>query len=133
MSQAAQDLAIAGLRRWHPEWDLERARQELARRTRGEADCILRKERPFSREEIGRRRPLAVLAAELAVASAEDVILSKLEWSRESGGSERQRRDVAAILAGAGDGLDQNYLRRWRGALGLELDWALATGTDKER
>ena len=37
MSQAAQDLAIAGLRRWHPEWDLDRARQELARRTWGDA------------------------------------------------------------------------------------------------
>ena len=37
MSQAAQDLAIAGLRRWHPEWDRDRARQELAGRTWGEA------------------------------------------------------------------------------------------------
>ncbi len=96
------------------------------------ADCILRKERAFSREEFGRRRPLEVLGVALAVASAEDVILSKLEWSQESGGSERQRRDVAAILAGAGAGLDQDYLRHWRGTLGLEREWALATGADGE-
>ncbi len=96
------------------------------------ADCILRKERAFSREEFGCRRQLEVLGVALAVASAEDVILSKLEWSQESGGSERQRRDVAAILAGAGGGLDRDYLRHWRGALGLEREWALATGADAE-
>lgn len=35
LSQAAHDLAIEGLRRWHPEWSLGRARRELARRTWG--------------------------------------------------------------------------------------------------
>lgn len=35
MSQIAHDLALDGLRRWHPEWSLERARRELARQTWG--------------------------------------------------------------------------------------------------
>ncbi|MGH9533838.1 MAG: hypothetical protein ACRD2E_03165 [Terriglobales bacterium] len=95
------------------------------------ADCIVRKDRAFSREEFGRRRSIPALGMELVAASAEDVILSKLEWSRQAGGSERQRRDVASILAVAGDQLDWNYLERWRGALGLAEEWARANEPER--
>jgi hypothetical protein len=49
-------------------------------------DLIVRKERPFSREEL-QRREMADLWPGVGVArvSAEDTILSKLEWARKAG------------------------------------------------
>ena len=49
-------------------------------------DLIIRKDRAYSREEFARRQPARV-------ASAEDTVLSKLEWAK-AGESERQLRDV---------------------------------------
>jgi hypothetical protein len=62
-------------------------------------DFIVRKNRAFSRDEFGRRMKLALLDVPVFVASPEDTIVAKLEWSKQSGGSERQRRDVAGIVA----------------------------------
>jgi hypothetical protein len=61
----------------------------------------------------------------LFVASAEDVILSKLEWSK-LGGSQRQLEDVVAILRSRWDSLDQTYLREWIADLQLEAGWKSA-------
>jgi len=49
-----------------------------------------------------------------------------LEWSVQSGGSERQRRDVAGILATTGSRLDRVYIERWVHDLGLEDEWTAA-------
>jgi hypothetical protein len=57
------------------------------------------------------------------VASPEDTIVAKLEWSQQSGGSERQRRDVAGILATMGDQLDREYIARWALELDLADEW----------
>ena len=43
------------------------------------------------------------------IVSREDLILSKLAWSKDSG-SEMQLRDVQSLLAG---GADRSYLERW--------------------
>jgi hypothetical protein len=68
-------------------------------------DLIIRKSRDFSLEEFGRRRQITLEGLELCTASAEDVILSKLEWAKRSQ-SHRQVEDVAAILRSRGDVLD---------------------------
>jgi hypothetical protein len=48
------------------------------------------------------------------IASAEDVILSKLEWYRAGGEiSERQWTDVIGVMKIQSDNLDWDYLRRW--------------------
>jgi len=41
--------------------------------------------------------------------------------------SERQRRDVAAIMAASGESLDRSYVDRWVAELGLgsTFDWVL--------
>jgi hypothetical protein len=52
-------------------------------------DLIFRKARHFSVEEFRRRPAVDFYGISLFVASAEDVILSKLEWSK-LGGSQRQ-------------------------------------------
>jgi hypothetical protein len=54
--------------------------------------------------------------------SPEDVILSKLECSQESGVSERQLVDVRGILD-ATAGLDVDYIERWVATLGLDDLW----------
>jgi len=54
------------------------------------------------------------------IASAEDNLLSKLEWfQRGEGISEQQWRDVTGIIKVQGETLDRTYLRRWAKELGL--------------
>lgn len=77
------------------------------------------KDRPFSREEFGRRQTVNAMGLSLYVASPEDTILAKLEWSRESG-SERQYRDALGVAALQWEHLDRPYLSRWADALNVQ-------------
>jgi hypothetical protein len=52
-------------------------------------DLIIRKSRAFSREEFSRRMPIVFDGVQLAVATLEDVILSKLEWAAKSESARR--------------------------------------------
>jgi hypothetical protein len=75
----------------------------------------------------------AVLAAQgrelaglrLAVATAEDVLIAKLEW-RRWGESERQIEDAASIVRIKGDSLDTLYVERWVAELDLIEQWRSA-------
>ena len=60
----------------------------------------------------------------MSIATAEDVILSKLEWSKLSQ-SQRQLEDVAAVLRAWRD-LDREYLKKWIQALRLAAEWKWA-------
>ena len=75
-------------------------------------DLILKKRRPFSLEEFQRRRPVLISDAKVSAVTAEDLILSKLEWCKK-GESERQFRDAATVAWTVFDSLDQDYLRHW--------------------
>jgi hypothetical protein len=89
-------------------------------------DFTVRKNRAFSRGEFGRRMKFTLLDVPVYVASPEDTVVAKLEWSKQSGGSERQRRDVAGILATVGNELDRAYIERWVCDLGLVDEWLAA-------
>ncbi len=93
--------------------------------TGGKFDLIVRKTRPFSLEEFRRRRPMRVLDTDAFVATAEDVILSKLEW-HAAGGSERQLEDVVGVLELRGSTLDFAYIERWARELGVTDAWERA-------
>jgi len=88
-------------------------------------DLIIRKSRAFSQEEFRRRQRVSLHEVPLFVASAEDVIISKLEWAK-LGQSRRQIEDAAAILRVRGDALDQPYLEKWIAELGLVDEWGEA-------
>ena len=94
-------------------------------RTGWKGDLIIRKNRPFSREEFARREQVEILGVTTHIASPEDTILAKLEWA-QAGGSDRQLRDVVAILAVTSRALDDDYLDRWAGELGVADDLAAA-------
>lgn len=86
-------------------------------------DFFILADRPFMREEFSRRtsRPLDESGtAGVWLATAEDTILSKLNWYRDGGGvSEQQRRDVIGILKVQSGRLDMKYLERWARELGV--------------
>ena len=85
-------------------------------------DLICRKARPFSVTEFDRRSPRDFGGRQVFLASAEDVLLAKLEWAKLAE-SERQMEDAAGILRVQGEALDRDYVGRWVVALGLERQW----------
>lgn len=87
------------------------------------ADLIVLKRRSFSEEEFGRRQRAHVLGVDLWIASAEDTVLAKLEWSLKSGGSERQLADAAGILEICAEQLDLDYVERWLDPLRVRALW----------
>lgn len=82
------------------------------------ADLIVQKDRAFSRVEFARRERVVLLGVSAWVASAEDTILAKLEWSARSG-SDRQVEDARGVAQVQGETLDVVYLEEWAEALGL--------------
>lgn len=89
-------------------------------------DFIIRKSRPFSFEEFHRRREVIFEGNKLFVASAEDVIISKLEWAKLAQ-SQRQIDDAARVLKARNEFLDKTYLATWVRNLGVEKEWSEAS------
>ena len=86
-------------------------------------DLFVSKGRPYDREAAARASPQALDerpdAPRFPIASAEDTVLSKLEWFRLGGEtSERQWWDVVGVLRVTKDA-DRAYLERWAGDLGV--------------
>ncbi len=78
-------------------------------------DLIIRKREEYRLEEFGRRHRVSMAGKELWIVSKEDLILSKLEWARESL-SQRQLTDVRNLLA---TDCDLDYLWLWASRLNL--------------
>lgn len=78
-------------------------------------DFMIRKREEYRQVEFDRRQRIEVKDQKLWIVSKEDLILSKLEWARESQ-SKRQLSDVENLLA---TGADQTYLKTWSQKLNL--------------
>lgn len=85
-------------------------------------DLIICKSRTFSQEEFGRRQKANVQGVPLFVASAEDIVIAKLEWSKLSH-SQRQIEDAVGIMRIRCESLDRSYLGKWVNQLGLLKEW----------
>jgi hypothetical protein len=59
---------------------------------------------------------------EAVFATAEDVILKKLEYYRD-GGSEKHLRDIAGVLKISGAQIDLTYINEWSLQLGVSETW----------
>jgi hypothetical protein len=100
-------------------------------------DLIPLKRRAFTREE-ARRAQAHILEAgtrPVRVASAEDAILTKLEWFEMGGrSSARQWNDILGIMRQQGTTLDGPYLTRWADVLGVRelLEQALVEAGFKQ-
>jgi hypothetical protein len=81
-------------------------------------DVVIRKDSDYRREEFSRRRLVSVESHSFFVVAPEDLILSKLEWAKDSH-SEVQLSDARNLLAHVQD-LDKDYLARWVSRLSLE-------------
>jgi hypothetical protein len=80
-------------------------------------DCVVRKESAYRREELARRRRVTVAGQSIAMVAPEDLILSKLDWAKDSR-SQMQLDDVRSLLRSV-PGLDTAYLNHWADRLGL--------------
>jgi hypothetical protein len=61
----------------------------------------------------------------LSMATAEDVLIAKLEWAKR-GGSQRQIDDAADIWKIRSDELDHAYIEHWVAELDLQEQWDAA-------
>ena len=82
-------------------------------------DFIVRKNAPYRREEFDRRTEVAIEDFSTWIVSKEDLIISKLDWARDSR-SELQLGDVKNLLS---TGYDEEYVARWTEDLGLTDLW----------
>ena len=88
-------------------------------------DLIVRRDRPFSLEEFQRRSEAEIAGMRLVVATAEDLVIAKLEWAK-LGKSSRQIEDAAGILRLQSPDLDFEYIESWIDRLELDNQWAAA-------
>lgn len=78
-------------------------------------DCIVQKGSNYRLGEFERRQRISIEDFETWIVSKEDLIISKLEWAKDSH-SEKQLADVRNLLQ---TDYDRNYLQDWTGKLGL--------------
>jgi hypothetical protein len=100
-------------------------------------DLMPLKRRSFTREEASRAQAHVLEAGTrpVRVASAEDAILTKLEWFDMGGrSSSRQWNDILGIIKQQGAALDFSYLAQWADVLGVRdlLDQALVEAGFKQ-
>jgi hypothetical protein len=89
-------------------------------------DCIVRRDSEYRRTEFARRRRGAIEGHGIALVTPEDLIISKLDWMRETR-SEVQLADVRNLLTSVPD-LDRQYLAHWTERLGLGALYREALG-----
>ena len=118
---------------FHDEYYIDRDMVEQAVRNRSmfnmihnalvvKVDCVVRKDSEYRREEFARRREVDIDGRRISLVAPEDLILSKLEWAKESR-SQLQLGDVRNVLRSVHN-LDHAYLNRWADRLGLAALYA---------
>jgi hypothetical protein len=85
-------------------------------------DIIFEKPSAYHQQAFQRRAAAEIEGVPLFAATAEDTIISKLEWGKR-GESSRQIEDVAGILTVQEERLDYVYIEKWVHELGLVSQW----------
>jgi hypothetical protein len=95
--------------------DRKRMFNVLHQRTLVKVDCVVRKNDEFQKQAFSRRGKVNFCGTDIWVIGKEDLILSKLNWAKETH-SEMQLRDVANILR---NGYEEKYVKIWAEKLGV--------------
>jgi hypothetical protein len=87
-------------------------------------DIFILNEREYYQKAFERRRKNYISddpdSVQVYLASAEDIILTKLEWYKEGGRvSERQWKDILGVIKVQGNLLDKEYLTMWAKEIGV--------------
>ena len=82
-------------------------------------DCIVRKHSEYRLVEFQRRKEILIDGFTTFMVSKEDLIISKLDWAKNSR-SEQQFRDIKNLMA---TGYDTTYVDHWTQALALHTLW----------
>jgi hypothetical protein len=87
-------------------------------------DIFIVKETPYHKNTLQRKKKDTLDESDKTIkvylASAEDIVLSKLEWFKKGGNiSEKQWRDIQGVLKVQKEHLDIKYLKLWADKLNL--------------
>ena len=132
---ALQDAYFVDETRVHAAVEAKRSFNLIHLATMFKVDVFVSRGRPFDASSFARvrreRLGQAPADAGIPLASAEDVLLAKLEWFRKGGeSSERQWDDVKGLLRVGAGVLDIGYVRHWAALIGVAdlLERALGEG-----
>lgn len=89
--------------------------------TMWKADIILPKD-AYTGEQLARRQRVEIAGVSVFVATAEDTIVAKLQWSKLAE-SERQLRDAAGVVRVRGVQLNRSLVQQLVARFGLEAEW----------
>ena len=81
-------------------------------------DFIIKKDGDYRNLEFKRRKEVEVAGNKMNIVSAEDLVISKLFWAKDSR-SQIQLEDVRNILEDVKN-IDKDYIKKWIKALALE-------------
>jgi hypothetical protein len=90
----------------------------IDKRSAFKIDFWMLRSEPFAMSMFERRLRIHLLGERAWIATAEDVILQKLEWDSLTP-SDRQVGDAAGVVAVQSGSLDRAYLRKWAAELGV--------------
>jgi hypothetical protein len=85
-------------------------------------DFIVKKDTPYRKNEFSRRFSVKIDNFKLWLVTAEDLILSKLVWAKDSH-SEMQLNDIRNLFASVPD-LDLGYIKHWATELNVMSLWS---------
>lgn len=80
-------------------------------------DFWVRKDEEFARRSFARRRRVTMFERQVFISSAEDTILSKLQWYKASPVLGQQLKDALEVYETQQPDVDEAYLDRWAAAL----------------
>ena len=78
---------------------------------------------PFDRQRFSRSISESIFGMRMKVSTPEDTILSKLRWSRLSGGSEKHFKDALRVYEVQFGSLDIAYMELWANRLQVQDFW----------
>lgn len=67
----------------------------------------------YEMKKFGRRIKINFQGREIYIITPEDLIISKLIWSKSAGGSERQNEDCESIWKINQENIDTDYIKQW--------------------